>query len=163
MKCPYCGDPDQRVLDSRPARDGEAIRRRRECTRCGRRFTTFEAPELARPYVLKRSGEREEFDREKLLRSMVLACGKRPVGIERLQGAADKIERDLSHRFTGEVPSRVIGERVLHELSQLDDVAFVRYASVYREFDSLEEFSALIEDVKRAEGPNPSALAIMPN
>ncbi|HVL40358.1 MAG TPA: ATP cone domain-containing protein, partial [Fimbriimonadaceae bacterium] len=99
MKCPYCGHEDQKVLDSRPARDGEAIRRRRECLGCERRFTTFEAPERPRLYVVKRDGTREEFNREKVLGSMLIACGKRPVPVETVREAAEFIERDVFQEF----------------------------------------------------------------
>src|SRR5436853_4257620 len=109
MKCPYCGFDDQKVLDSRPAREGEAIRRRRECLSCGRRFTTFEEPERPRLLVIKRGGAREEFSRDKCLSSMLIACRKRPVEIERLREAAERIERNLFLEFEDEVPTRAIG------------------------------------------------------
>src|SRR5688572_15029920 len=116
MRCPFCGHEDQKVLDSRPARDGEAIRRRRECIGCGRRFTTFEAPELPRLFVVKRRGDREEFSRDKVLSSMLTACGKRPVAFEVVREAAERIERDIFQEFEDEVPSTEIGERVMREL-----------------------------------------------
>lgn len=145
MKCPFCGFVDQKVLDSRPARDGEAIRRRRECIGCGRRFTTFEAPELPRLLVVKRRGDREEFSREKVLSSMLTACGKRPVAFEIVRDAAERIERDLFQEFEDEVPSTEIGERVMKELMAIDSVAYVRFASVYRQFASVQDFSKIAE------------------
>jgi transcriptional repressor NrdR len=145
MKCPFCGFIDQKVLDSRPAREGEAIRRRRECMGCERRFTTFEAPELPRLFVVKRRGDREEFAREKVLSSMLTACGKRPVAFEVVRDAAERIERDVFQEFEEEVPSTQIGERVMRELMAIDTVAYVRFASVYREFATLEDFSKIVE------------------
>lgn len=145
MLCPYCGSDDQKVLDSRPSREGGAIRRRRECLRCERRFTTFEAYETPRLFVVKRGGGREEFDRDKVLSSMLIACRKRPVAIEALRHAADRVERDLRNQLSDEVASREIGERVLGELSQMDTVAYVRFASVYRDFETIEDFRDIIE------------------
>lgn len=147
MKCPYCGSVEQKVLDSRPARDGEAIRRRRECESCARRFTTFEAPERPRLYVVKREGAREEFSREKMLEGMLTACGKRPVAIETLRTAAERIERDLFRDFEDEVPSTEVGDRVMAELMAIDSVAYVRFASVYREFASLADFREIVETI----------------
>ena len=148
MKCPYCGHDEQRVLDSRPARDGEAIRRRRECEACGRRFTTFEAPEKPRLFVLKRSGVREEFDREKVLGGMVTACRKRPVSLDQLREAAARVERDLFDKWEDDVPSSEVGDRVMRELYELDKVAYVRFASVYREFEDPEEFSRTVRGMR---------------
>lgn len=150
MKCPYCGHEEHRVLDSRPARDGEAVRRRRECEGCGRRFTTFEAPEKPRLFVVKRSGGREEFDREKVLSGMVTACRKRPVPLDSLRQAAERVERDLFDICDDEVPSHEVGDRVMLELSKLDPVAFVRFASVYREFDDPDEFAETVKRMKDA-------------
>jgi transcriptional repressor NrdR len=145
MKCPFCGFADQKVLDSRPAREGEAIRRRRECIGCERRFTTFEAPELPRLFVVKRRGEREEFAREKVLTSMLTACGKRPVPFEVVRDAAERIERDVFQEFEDEVPSTEIGERVMRELMGIDSVAYVRFASVYREFATISDFRKIVD------------------
>jgi transcriptional repressor NrdR len=147
MKCPYCGFDDHKVLDSRPARDGEAIRRRRECLRCGRRFTTFEAPERPRLFVIKRDGTYEEFSRDKVLNSMLIACRKRNVPVENLRAAAEWVEQEVFQQFEEEVPSTAIGERVMEHLRLLDQVAYVRFASVYREFQSVEEFTKLVESV----------------
>ncbi len=147
MRCPYCGYEDQKVLDSRPARDGEAIRRRRECNDCGRRFTTFEEPERPRLFVVKRGGSREEFNRDKLINSMIIASRKRPVSVDRLRRAADAVERELYQEFEDEVPTTAIGERVMSELRLIDTVAYVRFASVYREFQTVSDFRSIVESV----------------
>ncbi len=144
MKCPYCGLSEQKVLDSRPARDGGAIRRRRECEGCGRRFTTFEEPEKPRLLVVKKDGVREDFSREKILNSMVLACGKRPVAIETLESACDAIERDVYDSLVQEVTTTELGNRVMDALYSLDAVAYIRYASVYRAFEAPEEFAEIV-------------------
>jgi transcriptional repressor NrdR len=145
MRCPYCGFIDQKVLDSRPAREGDAIRRRRECVGCGRRFTTFEEPERPRLFVVKRDGTRQEFNRDKCLNSMLLACRKRRIPIEDLREATERIERDLHQVYEEEVASAEIGELVLRELQTLDTVAYIRFASVYREFETKEDFLSIIE------------------
>jgi transcriptional repressor NrdR len=145
MHCPYCGHPEQKVLDSRPAREGDAIRRRRECESCGRRFTTFEEPERPRLFVVKRDGSRAEFSREKVLAGMLVACHKRRVPIEVLREAAELIERDVYQEFVDEVPSTEIGERVIARLRAIDTVAYVRFASVYREFQTVSDFREIVE------------------
>ena len=152
MKCPYCGHLEHKVLDSRPAREGEVVRRRRECEGCNRRFTTFEAPEKPRLFVVKRSGGREDFDREKVLNGMVTACRKRPVALDDLREAALRVERDLFDICDDEVPSSEVGDRVMRELLGLDPVAFVRFASVYREFEDPEEFAETVRRMRDA-GP----------
>lgn len=157
MKCPFCGFDDQKVLDSRAAREGEAIRRRRECLNCGRRFTTFEAPEMPRLYVVKRGGERQEFSREKVLNSMLLACGKRPVPVETVRSAAERIERDIFREFEDEVPSTTLGDIVMRELMQIDTVAYVRFASVYKEFASISDFQEIVQEVSEGEKRTPVA------
>lgn len=151
MRCPYCGHADQKVLDSRPGIDGESIRRRRECTLCSRRFTTFERFERPRLFVVKRNGAREEFNREKLTESMRVACRKRPVSVDGLRSAADRIERDLFQEFEDEVSTKEIGGRVMRELSTLDTVAYVRFASVYHEFETLSDFTEVVDRVQREE------------
>lgn len=151
MRCPYCGFEDQKVLDSRPARDGEAVRRRRECMACGRRFTTFEEPEKPRLFVIKRSGGREEFQREKVFESMRVACRKRPIPVEELRASAERVERVMFQEFEDEVSARAIGACVLRELSRLDKVAYVRFASVYQEFETISDFQKIIETID-AEG-----------
>ncbi len=146
MHCPYCGYPDQKVLESRVARDGEAIRRRRECLACERRFTTFETPERPRLFIVKRDKSRQEFSRDKALNSMVIACGKRPVALEVLRNAAQDIERDLFQEYEEEVPSSVVGERVMAALAKIDTVAYVRFASVYQKFENLGDFMRIVSE-----------------
>lgn len=150
MKCPFCQFLEDRVLDSRVIRDGAAIKRRRECLRCTRRFTTYELIEARRLMVVKKDGRREPFDREKILNGLELACRKRPVSVETLEGAADEIERELYDRGEHEVQAAVIGERVVEALRGLDPVAYVRFASVYRDFQDLSQFHELLE---RLRGP----------
>ena len=149
MKCPYCGNEDQRVLDSRPARDGAAVRRRRECSSCDRRFTTFEQLEKPRLFVIKSGDQREQFDREKILTGMAHACHKRTVKAEALQEAAIRIEREMYDLCVPEVSSKRIGDRVMEELLQLDQVAFVRFASVYQAFESPQEFAKVVTIIRR--------------
>ena len=132
------------MLDSRPVAEVDAIRRRRECGGCGRRFTTFERAERPRLFVVKRDGRRQEFDREKLTESLRLAARKRPVSTLGLRAAADAIERDLLNDLVDEVPSRSVGAHAMKALQALDSVAYVRYASVYQEFDCLADFATLI-------------------
>ncbi|MDX2065550.1 MAG: transcriptional regulator NrdR [Fimbriimonadaceae bacterium] len=150
MRCPFCGFAEQRVLDSRPSTDADAVRRRRECMGCGRRFTTFERAERPRLFVVKKDRMREEFDREKLLNSMLIACRKRRIPIEDLREAVARIERDLFIEADEEVPTQAIGERVMRELRRIDPVAYVRFASVYRDFESTEDFHRLVEDLECA-------------
>lgn len=147
MRCPFCGHIDQRVLDSRPALEGDAIRRRRECARCGRRFTTFERAERPRLFVVKRDGTREEFSRDKVLNSMLIACRKRRVPIEDLRDAVEHLERDLFQDADEEVTTHCVGEKVLEKLLAIDPVAYVRFASVYREFETIEDFKHIVESV----------------
>jgi transcriptional repressor NrdR len=149
MKCPYCGQDDDAVLDSRPLHDGEAIKRRRECKHCGRRFTTFETIEELQLTVVKKPdreglARRETFDRGKLLRSLRVACQKRNISEETLQEIADDIERTLTNRLDKEVPSSEIGELVMEHLRQLDQVAYVRFASVYRQFEDATQFRDIV-------------------
>jgi len=136
------------VLDSRPAREGGAIRRRRECTRCNKRFTTFESAERPRLLIIKRSGTREEFSTEKCLKSMLVACRKRHFSLDALTAAVGRIEQDLMEEFEDEAPSTAVGDRVLRELSEIDIVAYIRFASVYREFETLVDFETIIEGMR---------------
>ena len=149
MRCPFCGYIDQKVLDSRPARDGEAIRRRRECMGCGRRFTTFEEPERPRLFFVKRTGTREEFNRDMVLNSMLVACRKRRIPIEDLKEAVERIERDLHQNFEDEVGTQAIGERVMRELQSIDTVAYIRFASVYREFETISDFQDIVHSMQQ--------------
>jgi transcriptional repressor NrdR len=155
MRCPFCGYVDQKVLDSRPALEGDSIRRRRECMRCNRRFTTFERAERPRLFVAKRDGSREEFSRDKCLNSMLIACRKRRVALEDLRDAVERIERDLYQDADQEVTTNCVGEAVLRELQAIDPVAYVRFASVYREFETLEDFQRIIDSVA-PEGRKPA-------
>ena len=150
MHCPFCTHPDTKVIDSRLVADGEQIRRRRECISCGERFTTFESAELVMPRIIKQSGTREPFDENKLLAGIQRALEKRPVSIEAIDDAITRIKQKLRATGEREVPSRQLGEWVMDELRQLDEVAFVRFASVYRSFKDLDEFRAEIERVSSA-------------
>ncbi|MDO8585473.1 MAG: transcriptional regulator NrdR [Armatimonadota bacterium] len=149
MKCHFCGFQEDRVLDSRSVREGEAIKRRRECLNCGRRFTTYEEIEEMRILVVKKDQRREPFERAKLLRGMLAACEKRPVGAETLDEVADEIERSIYNSGQREVSSAEIGEMVMDRLRRLDRVAFVRFASVYREFEDVTQFKEIIDVLDR--------------
>lgn len=140
MICPYCGHREDKVIDSREASDGAAIRRRRECMKCERRFTTYERLEESPLLVIKRDGRREPFDRKKLLSGILKACEKRPIPMERLEVLVDEVERELGQKFEKEIPSVEIGARVMQRLHDLDEVAYVRFASVYRSFKDLNQF-----------------------
>src|SRR5262245_17332583 len=140
MQCPYCRQMESRVIDSRLVAGGTVTWRRRECDGCKRRFTTYERVEYALPSVVKRNGQREPFDRQKVLRSLTIACSKRPVAADTLEEHAEAIERELSERGDKEVESRDIGESVMNRLKTLDQVAYVRFASVYKSFRDIDEF-----------------------
>jgi transcriptional repressor NrdR len=140
MQCPYCREMDSRVVDSRLGAGGTVTWRRRECDACKRRFTTYERVEHQLPVVVKKDGQREPFDREKVLRSLRIACSKRPVTPDALEEQATEVERELAESGEKEVPSLVIGERVMQRLKRLDEVAYVRFASVYRSFRDIDEF-----------------------
>ncbi len=148
MRCPFCGYDDTKVLDSRPREDGVVIRRRRVCPSCGKRFTTLETMEVLRIYVVKSDGRREMFNRDKLVRGIQLACTKRPVSVDDVESIASRVETDLRLRGDREVSSREIGELVMRYLRELDEVAYVRFASVYRKFQTKEEF---LEELKQLE------------
>ncbi|MFN7171734.1 MAG: transcriptional regulator NrdR [Fimbriimonadaceae bacterium] len=145
MICPKCGCEDLKVLDSRRAREGTAIRRRRECERCEWRFTTYECFERADLTVIKRDGRREPFNRSKLHFGFATACRKRPVTVEQIDDLVDSVERLLTQQFDAEVSSETIGEKALELLSQVDQVAYIRFASVYQEFRSAEDFQHLLQ------------------
>ena len=147
MKCPFCGHQEDKVVDSRGSSEGMAIRRRRECLSCGKRFTTYEHIEEQQLMVSKKDGRREPFDRAKLLGGLLKACEKRPVSMDQLEQLVDDIERELSANFEREVSSREIGERVMKRLHSLDPVAYVRFASVYREFKDVEQFMRELKDL----------------
>lgn len=146
MRCPFCGELESQVKDSRPSEDGASIRRRRLCPECGGRFTTFERVQLRELTILKRSGRRAPFDREKLERSVAIATRKRPVEPERIERMVNAIVRQLESLGETELPSTVVGEMVMKALKTLDDVAYVRYASVYRDFRQTEDFARFLSD-----------------
>ncbi len=141
MKCPYCGHKKDKVVDSRESRDGEAIRRRRECLKCAKRFTTYEQVEHALPMVIKKDGRRESFDKNKILSGLTKACEKRPISVENLYEVVDDIEKQLYSRMEKEVASTIIGEMLMEKLAKLDEVAYVRFASVYRQFKDINAFT----------------------
>lgn len=149
MRCPFCGAQDTRVIDSRLSQEGDQVRRRRECSECRERFTTYESAELNLPRVVKSNGSREPFREEKLRSGMLRALEKRPVGSDRIEAAINHIKKRLLARGEREVPSRLVGENVMHELAGLDDVAYVRFASVYRSFQDVNEFREVIDHLER--------------
>ena len=145
MKCPFCDEPDTKVIDSRPTEEGKAIRRRRECPKCGKRFTTYEKVEEVLFMVVKRDGRRESFDRNKILNGIIRACEKRPVTLVQMDSIVDDVERGLNNMIEKEVSTQFIGEVVMDRLKDLDEVAYVRFASVYRQFKDVSTFIAEIE------------------
>ena len=142
MKCPYCGHPESKVIDSRPADENASIRRRRECLSCARRFTTYETVESLPMVVIKKDGSRQSFDRQKVLRGMIRACEKRPVALAELERIADEIEQELQNTMELEIRTEPIGEKGMERLRKVDQVAYVRFASVYRQFKDLDTFMA---------------------
>jgi transcriptional repressor NrdR len=140
MQCPYCHEDDDRVVNSRPGTDGTYVKRRRECSRCGRRYTTYERIEMSVLKVVKKDGTREEFSRQKLLTGLSKACYKRPIAADCIAELAGQVERELHRQCEGEVPSGAIGELVMERLRNLDQVAYIRFASVYREFADATDF-----------------------
>ncbi|NUL83523.1 MAG: transcriptional repressor NrdR [Armatimonadetes bacterium] len=144
MRCPYCGDMEDHVVDSRPTYDGKAIRRRRECIRCEKRYTTFERIEDRPLMVIKKDNRREAFDREKILKGMRTACRKRPVGMQTLEDAVDDIEREIYNRMDPEISAQELGRLVMEKLRSVDSVAFVRFASVYKEFREPSQFEEAV-------------------
>ncbi|MEM5424011.1 MULTISPECIES: transcriptional regulator NrdR [Paraburkholderia] len=156
MRCPFCRHEDTQVVDSRVSEDGAAIRRRRRCPACDKRFTTYERVELAMPSIVKKDGSRTEFDRRKIMASMQLALRKRPVAADAIDAAVARIEDQLLGSGEREVRSERLGELVMGELRELDKVAFVRFASVYRRFEDVSEFEDVIEEFRRAGANNPA-------
>lgn len=152
MKCPYCQYSESKVVDSRPTDEDEKIRRRRECMRCGKRFTTYEIIETTPLMVVKKDRTIEPFDREKLLNGLLRACEKRPVTLKRLNEMVDEIEQRLKNQLVGEVTSRAIGELAMEELRKLDEVAYVRFASVYREFQDINSFMQELQKILEEKG-----------
>lgn len=155
MRCPFCGEPDTKVIDSRLANEGDSVRRRRECVTCGERFTTFETAELVMPRIVKRDGTRVPFDEEKLRSGIMRALEKRPVQMEAIEGAISHIKHNLRATGDREVNSRRLGEWVMDELRELDEVAYVRFASVYRSFQDVNAFR---EEIERMQNEPPAAV-----
>jgi transcriptional repressor NrdR len=150
MQCPFCQKLDSRVIDSRLVAGGTVTWRRRECDECKRRFTTYERVEYTLPTVVKKDGQREPFDREKILRSLRIACNKRPVAADTIEAHAEALERELAERGDREVSSLVIGERVMARLKEVDEVAYVRFASVYKSFRDIDEFMSEMTKLVRS-------------
>jgi len=148
MKCPFCGHLETPVVETRVAEDGDFIRRRRQCGACEKRFTTYEKPEVSFPTIVKKDGRRIDYDRNKLLASMRLALRKRPVSTEQVDSAVERIEEKLLALPSREVASTRLGELVMRELKKLDKVAYVRFASVYRSFEDIDEFKTLVDEVR---------------
>nr|WP_321399617.1 transcriptional regulator NrdR [uncultured Desulfobacter sp.] len=159
MKCPYCGNPNTRVVDSRPGKIEFEVRRRRECQTCDRRFTTYERVEQVPVMIVKKDNRREEFDREKVMRGIQKACEKRAISVNQIEQIVDDIERDLREGREREVSTKVVGEKIINALKTLDDVAYVRFASVYREFkdvtDFIQELESLIHKEHRSSESGP--------
>lgn len=149
MKCPFCSNQDTQVVETRVSEDGDFIRRRRQCGSCEKRFTTYERPDVNFPSIVKKDGRRIEFERGKLIASMKLALRKRPVSTEQVDAAIERIEEKLLNLGLREVQSTRIGELVMRELKKLDKVAYVRFASVYRNFEDIDEFRTLVDEVSR--------------
>jgi transcriptional repressor NrdR len=152
MRCPYCGHLEDKVVDSREAGDGQATRRRRECIGCSRRFTTYERIEEILPSVVKKDGRREPFDRKKILEGLTRACQKRPVSAAQIESLISAVERQAQELGEKEIPSRVVGEAVMKRLRDLDPVAFVRFASVYRAFEDVGDFMSELEGLAGRKG-----------
>jgi len=149
VKCPFCDHLDDKVVDSRLAREGQLIRRRRECLSCKRRYTTYERIEETQPVVVKKDGRREPFDRQKILAGLKKACEKRPIKTDDIEVVTDRIEKRVQEKGETEVPSRTIGEEIMRELRDLDQVAYVRFASVYRDFKDIDQFMNELRSLAR--------------
>jgi len=149
MKCPFCGHLETQVVETRMSEDGDSIRRRRQCGACEKRYTTYERPDVSYPNVVKKDVRRPEFQHSKLLSSMALALRKRPVSTEQLDNAVERIEEKLMSLGVREVPSTRLGELVMRELKKLDKVAYIRFASVYRSFEDIDEFKSLVDEVSK--------------
>ena len=149
MRCPFCKEEDSRVIDSRSADDGNSIRRRRECSKCGRRFTTYEVVEKTPLMVIKHDGRRVQFDRDKLLKGLIRSCDKRDIPTDRIVALADEIERELRNTMEREITTTSIGELVMEKLKNFDEVAYIRFASVYRKFADISMFKEELEELLR--------------
>jgi len=156
MKCPYCGDVENKVIDSRMTKEGNTVRRRRECLACTRRFTTYERVEQLPLVLIKKDGRRETFDRHKVLVGMKKACQKRNISMNTLEAFVDELERELQETGEKELPSSVVGERVMTKLHELDDVAYVRFASVYREFKDINDFMSELKALFESQSKSPA-------
>lgn len=147
MKCPYCGYMESKVVDSRPTSEGEATRRRRECIECGNRFTTYENIEEIPIVLVKKDGTRESYNRNKILNGMIKSCEKRPISLDEIEKAVDDIEKELSNSLKKEITSEKVGELVMDKLKELDEVAYVRFASVYKQFKDVNSFMEELKDI----------------
>jgi transcriptional repressor NrdR len=147
MKCPFCGHAENKVIDSRISKDGKAVRRRRECLGCGKRFTTYEYVEDILPMVVKKDGRREQFDRQKILSGIKKACEKRPISMESIDKLVENVEQACQEVQAEEISSTLIGEKIMNELKMFDGVAYVRFASVYRQFRDVGEFMSELKDL----------------
>lgn len=152
MKCPFCNHSEDKVIDSRSANEDKSIRRRRECLKCKKRFTTYEYVEETPLQVIKKDGRREAFDRNKVIAGILKACEKRPVSIEKVEAIVDKVEKELQKNFDKEVRAQVVGEIVMEHLHRLDEVAYVRFASVYRQFKDINHFMKELKDLLKKGG-----------
>lgn len=152
MKCPFCGYKEDKVVDSRTASQGASVRRRRECIKCGRRFTTYEYIEEVPLMVIKKDGRREAFDRKKIQAGIIKACEKRPISIDKIDELVINIERTILKKFDREVPSSFVGELIMQKLASLDEVAYVRFASVYRQFKDVNQFMGELKSILDKEG-----------
>ncbi|MFA6860197.1 MAG: transcriptional regulator NrdR [Clostridia bacterium] len=147
MKCSVCGCENSRVIDSRSTDEGNSIRRRRECEKCGKRFTTYETVETTPILVIKKNGVRQPFDREKIKRGLIKSCEKRPVSLAQISSVAEEIEKELLNNLVQEIESKIIGDMVMEKLKKIDEVAFVRFASVYRQFKDVSNFKNFINSI----------------
>ncbi|MCD6540026.1 MAG: transcriptional repressor NrdR [Candidatus Omnitrophica bacterium] len=147
MKCPFCGHKEDKVIDSRSIQDDSSIRRRRECLQCGKRFTTYEYIEKIPLMVIKKDSRREPFDRNKILQGLIKASQKRPISMAQLESLVEEVEKEIQKKYDREIESKVIGELVIQRLARLDDVAYVRFASVYRQFKDVNEFMRELKDI----------------
>ena len=152
MKCPFCECSDTRVIDSRHTEEGHAIRRRRECEKCGKRFTTYEKVEEVILVVIKKNGSRESFDRNKIMNGIIKACEKRPVPLSAIEKVVDDIERGINNMMEKEIQSSFIGELIMVRLHELDQIAYIRFASVYKRFDSAEQFVKEVKSISSVDG-----------
>ena len=147
MKCPFCLHEDDKVIDSRSSNEGKSVRRRRECLKCKKRFTTYEYIEEVPLMVIKKDGRREGFDRNKIISGILKACEKRPVSVEKVEALVDRVEKELQKSFDKEVKAQVVGELVMDSLHRLDEIAYVRFASVYRQFKDINQFMKELKDL----------------